>query len=81
MKYEGYINTLISVTLVAQTCLLWFILFLYSKNYTRKCVCCIHTVKNQQKYSNKKSIHMLCRPVFPKQVQLKPTSLNNPING
>lgn len=25
MKYEGYINTLISVTLVAQTCLFWFV--------------------------------------------------------
>lgn len=70
MKYEGYINILISVTLVAQTCLLWFVSeilfpFLYRKNYTRKRVCCINTVKNHQKYSNKKSIHMLCRPVFP----------------
>lgn len=25
MKYEGYINILISVTLGAQTCLLWFV--------------------------------------------------------
>lgn len=70
MKYEGYINILISVILVAQTCLLWFvseILFhFFTERITQENVFVASTLSKIIKSTViKKSIHMLCRPVFP----------------